>query len=99
MLIISQDRKRMSENLEISIMPVYEDDLDNISEEIVGWKIINNYAELGVYETEERAKEVIKDIINFYTYGYQTDDLVNEESVLGILKTDEVFYMPQKEDL
>ncbi len=59
MIILSQDKKRISENLEISVCPVYADETD---ENIVRWSIENDYIEMGVYETEERAMQVLNDI-------------------------------------
>ena len=60
MIIVSQDRKFISENLEIGVIPIYE----NGKDVIVGYKVENDYLELGIYKSEERAKEVLQEIQN-----------------------------------
>ncbi len=64
MIIVSQDKLRISENMEIGVYPEYKDKND---EEIIGYKIENDYTYLGTYKTEERAKEVLEEIIERYT--------------------------------
>ena len=62
MIIVSQDKLRTSENMELGIYPEYND-----KENIIGYRIENDYTELGTYKTEERAKEVLQEIIERYT--------------------------------
>ena len=63
MLIVSQDRRRTSENMEISVVEIYGDETD---EKIVGYSLENDYMELGKYATEGRCKEILEEIIQFY---------------------------------
>ena len=60
MLIVSQDKKCMTEDLNIYI----KSHNPNIGEVI--YAIENDEFILGEYKTEERAKEVLKDIISRY---------------------------------
>ena len=64
MIIVSQDKLRTSENMELMMYPVYED-IDNLKIEC--YKIQNDLTWLGYYKTEERAKEVLQEIIERYT--------------------------------
>ena len=79
MIIVSQDKLRISKNLEIEIYPEYAEDNEK---EIIGYTIENDYSFLGKYKTEERAKEVLREIIqtksNFEYYKYADESERNE---------------------
>ncbi len=63
MIIVSQDGLRISENMEIGIYPEYSIEKPY---KINYYKIENDYMILGEYKTEERAKEVLQEIIERY---------------------------------
>ena len=52
MIILSQDKTRITENMEIGIYPEYKSNKFEIDYYIIK----NNCTELGIYKTEERAK-------------------------------------------
>lgn len=58
MLIISQDRTKITQNMEIFIEKLYED----LKSDKQFFYIKNRTGTLGRYETEERAKEILKEI-------------------------------------
>ncbi len=65
MIIVSQDRTKITEKLELSV---------------IGNEIYFGYGVLGIYQTQERAKEVLEEIIERYTncnnlvYGQPTGE-------------------------
>ena len=63
MIIVSQDKLKISENMEIGVYPEYS--IKN-PDKIDCYKIENDSIILGEYKTEERAKEVLQEIINKY---------------------------------
>lgn len=66
MIIVSQDRKRISQNLEVGVYPEYNDEFPK--QKVVCYKIENDYMTLGEYKTEERAKEILGEIIATYEH-------------------------------
>lgn len=88
MIIVSQDRKRISKNLEIG---VYEGDNGK-------FVIENDLMLLGEYETEERAKEVLNEIIVFYSgVDIYSSGMSSESRKISIeARKIGVFYMPEK---
>ena len=62
MIIVSQDKRLITESLAISI----EDIGDKEEKKIMTQEYCGKLYLLGVYATEERAKEVMKDIIDKY---------------------------------
>lgn len=89
MIIVSQDRRRITENLEIC---VYKGDNGK-------FVIENEFMLLGEYETEERAKEVLEKIIYFYSGIdiYSDNDMPLENKKVSIeARKIGVFYMPEK---
>ena len=88
MIIVSQDRKRISKNLEIG---VYEGDNGKFVVE-------NDLMLLGEYETEERAKEVLSEIIDFYSRAdIYSSGMSSESRKISIeARKIGVFYMPEK---
>ena len=61
MLIVSQDKKKTTDNMNLYIDKVYPNSLNEPR-----YSIENDNFRLGQYLTEERAKEVLKDIISRY---------------------------------
>lgn len=57
MIIVSQNRKEITNNMNIDITENYD---ENFTQR---WKIENDYYNLGYYKTEERAKEVLEEIV------------------------------------
>ena len=70
MLILSQDKTETTENLELKIDEILKENgqFPDINTQIVGYCIVNKKYNtvLGVYDTEERAKEVLQEIIKAY---------------------------------
>ena len=95
MLILSQDKTETTENLELKIDEILKENgqFPDINTQIVGYCIVNKKYNtvLGVYDTEERAKEVLQEIIKAYID-------CNEQYVpsgLGYIKN-KVYEMPEK---
>ena len=63
MIIVSQDGLRITENMEIGIYPEYSIEKPY---KINYYKIENDYMILGEYKTEERAKEILREIIKLF---------------------------------
>lgn len=61
MIIISQNGLYVTKNMELGISKEYTDDYNRV---IRGYSIENDSITLGLYETEERAKEVLMEIVN-----------------------------------
>ena len=62
MLIVSQNKKIITESLELSIEPIES----KKEKKIVVQEYCGELYPLGIYATEERAQEVLQDIISFY---------------------------------
>lgn len=71
MLILSQDKTKITENLELRIDNILKETgkFPNINTQIVEYCIVNKKYNtvLGEYNTEERAKEVLQEILERYT--------------------------------
>lgn len=89
MIILSQDKKRITESMEIGIYPEYK----NNKFEIDYYIIKNNSTELGIYKTEERAKEVLNEIIDYMT---NKSNIVMTQNEINLNSKGEVYYMPEK---
>ena len=61
MIIVSQDKKKITDNMNLYIDKVYPYSLDEPR-----YSIENDNCRLGQYLTEERAKEVLKEILKYY---------------------------------
>lgn len=72
MIIVSQDRKEITNNMNIDITENYD---ENFTQR---WKIENDYYNLGYYKTEERAKEVLQEIKNTYVRECKTYEMPKE---------------------
>ncbi len=67
MIIVSQDKRKTTENLDLEIFG-YTVKCDGSSRTIAGFQILDGKSKvLGEYKTEERAKEVLQEIANTYT--------------------------------
>lgn len=61
MIIVSQDKKKITDNMNLYIDKVYPYSLDEPR-----YSIENDNCRLGQYLTEERAKEVLQEILKYY---------------------------------
>lgn len=66
MIIVSQDRTRLVNYDNISCIDIYPPSDDTQNFEINAEKVNGEIVELGIYETEERTKEVLKSIAGKY---------------------------------
>lgn len=100
MIIVSQDKKRISENLEIGVYPEYNVEFPETK--ILCYKIENDYMILGEYKTEERAKEVLQEIKRAYSdFRYYEIAKSKEKENIGKriyeqYGTIEVYEMPEE---
>ena len=102
MIIVSQDKKEIVNFDSVISIKIYHDDEDNeCLYEIyaVVEEPDDNYILLGIYETEERAKEVLEQI----TIAYANMEIIKipciriEETLLAKeIKRNIVFEMPEK---
>lgn len=70
MLIVSQDRTQITDNLSLRIEVIVEEqgEFPNIQREPISYCVVDKKysTQLGFYKTEERAKEVLQEIIFAY---------------------------------
>ncbi len=88
MIIVSQDRKRTIENLNLGIRDSGEYNHNYV---IYNTEIGED---LGEYKTEERAKEVLQEIISEYK-KYATISNVAGNDIRGIYNIPKVYEMPE----
>lgn len=96
MIIVSQDRTRMVNFERVEILGI---DLDNRKQ--IGVSFSKGDLCLGTYKTEERAKEVLQEIINKYSSYLQLNggpaimkgDIDIQPNIFNIPK---VYYMPKE---
>lgn len=96
MIIVSQDRKKISENLEIEIRLLKSRT----------YEIRNVYMKLGEYKTEERAKEVLQEIVevfkneDFFNIRKSSlnnlDELAEPKYILKSVSRPKVYEMPER---
>ena len=94
MIILSQNKKTISNDLNIRMIPARG--LNEKQEyEIVGYTLMNSIAELGTYETEERAKEVLQEIVKAFI---ENKTMKDGGSLLGfsVISKDTFYEMPEK---
>ena len=89
MIILSQDKTRITENMEIGIYPEYKSNKFEIDYYIIK----NNCTELGIYKKEERAKEVLQEILKFR----KSKLVMTTESITSEIK--DYFEMPEEKEL
>ena len=107
MIIVSQDKDKIL-NFN-NITQIYIGYAENNKKRSIRCETLTDtYVTLGIYETEERAREVLGEIIYFYEknnedYYYSTNDRrfidgVEEEYTSGYKKrnTGNTYYMPQE---
>lgn len=94
MIILSQNKKVISDDLNIRIIPA-----TGINERneygTVGYTLVNRIAELGTYETEERAKEVLQEIIIAFIKTRRAKES-NDFFGFSIMESDTFYEMPEK---
>ena len=99
MLILSQDKTETTENLELKIDEILKENgqFPDINTQIVGYCIVNKKYNtvLGEYATEERAKEVLQEIIEEYkSQQYIVFNAENGECEQ--IENKRVYEMPEK---
>ena len=87
MIIVSQDKKKITDNMNLYIDKVYPYSLDEPR-----YSIENDNCRLGQYLTEERAKEVLQEIIKSYRY-YRTAEC---DGYTNVLEETAVFEIPKE---
>lgn len=83
MIIVSQDKLKTNENLELEIFRNSETGKFHIEN--------RDCTTLGIYKTEERAKEVLQEIIKSYR-NYRTAEC---DGYTNVLQETAVFEMPE----
>ena len=86
MIIISQDKTRTTQRLELYIQQ--NTDTDELQHEI---RTIGG-GSFGGYKTEERAKEVLQEIVD----KYKKYTAIYENDTINILEYPKVYEMPEK---
>ena len=89
MIILSQDKTRITENMEIGIYPEYKSNKFEIDYYIIK----NNCTELGIYKKEERAKEVLNEIMENYKNWEYTK---MGKLIIGKAVCDAIYTMPEE---
>lgn len=97
MIIVSQDKNLFINFNNIIGIEIYPQIDDTQKFEINAEKINGELYEIGFYETEERAKEVLQKIIRAYEKAgnimFETDE---DEKLLKLTHNSNVFEMPEK---
>ena len=95
MIIVSQDKKEVINFENILSVKLFHDDEDNECLYEI-YTTVNapgdNYILLGEYNTEERAMEVLKEIIDLYA----TFELENGEIAYRVVNLPKVYEMPKE---
>lgn len=84
MIILSQDKKHIRENLDLDIIEVPDD-----KDDVVEYYIVSAGDWIGSYKTEERAKEVLEEIYATYSGTEMFKimfDLQSRENIYNTLK-------------
>lgn len=93
MLIVSQDRTETTDNLNLKIEVIVEEqgEFPNIKREPIGYCIVDKKysTQLGTYKTEKRALEVLQEIVS----KYRQYNLDNNKAVTMLPK---VYEMPKE---
>ena len=88
MVILNQSKQGTTESMELFIDTIIENN-KNITYGIFVEKTADRYMKLGEYKTEERAEQVLQEIIN----KYRQYNLDNNKAVTAIPK---VYEMPKE---
>ena len=92
MIIVSQDKDKIVNFNNVSGIEIYPPTDDTQNFEIDAEKVNGELDELGFYKTEERAKEVLQEIIKSYRH-YRTAEC---DGYTNVLEETAVFEMPEK---
>ena len=94
MIIVNQDKKAIHNFDNISSIQIEE---SNIAYELIVYDQINDRDSLGTYETRERAREVLEEIINMYkateSFKVAANRISDNVGALAI-KKGFAYYMP-----
>jgi hypothetical protein len=92
MIIVSQDKKRTTESMELFIDMIIGDN-EPVVYGIYADKS-NSYLNLGIYKTEERAKEILIEIAREFRRVLRTENRgTGQQRFYDVPK---VYYMPEK---
>lgn len=98
MIIVSQDKMEITESSELKIDYITRvgEEFPKCDIEIIGYYIMNkkDNTVLGKYSTEERAKEVLEEIIRMYKVSKGMSFTIGDEKKLLGEYENEVYYMP-----
>lgn len=90
MLIVSQNKMKTTENMELWIEELWE----NAECERKLFYIKNSLGTLGEYKTEERAKEILQEIVKEYKRVLTTINRGNGQQ--RFYNVPKIYYMPEK---
>lgn len=92
MIIVSQDKKRTTESMELFIDMIIGDN-EPVVYGIYADKS-NSYLNLGIYKTEERAKEILQEIVGLYRRCQQV--IGERGGVANYIYPPKVYEMPKE---
>lgn len=92
MIIVSQDKKRTTESMELFIDMIIGDN-EPVVYGIYADKS-NSYLILGIYKTEERAKEILQEIVGLYKRCQQV--IGERGGVANFIYPPKVYEMPKE---
>lgn len=92
MVIVSQDKKRTTESMELFIDMIIGDN-EPVVYGIYADKS-NSYLNLGIYKTEERAKEILQEIVGLYRRCQQV--IGERGGVANFIYPPKVYEMPKE---
>ena len=105
MIIVSQDKTETTDNLNLRIEVIVEEqgEFPSIIRKPTGYCIVDKKysTQLEIYKTEERAKEVLQGIIRVYekagNIAFETDEFKTDENetAFKITNNSNVFEMPE----
>ena len=103
MMILSQDKEKTTQNLELSIKcnVISKGNFPNIKDIVENYSIYNvkDCRTFGTYDTEERAKEVLQEIIRLYkateTFKVTANRISDEVGAIAI-QHGFIYEMPEK---
>ncbi len=92
MIIVSQDKKRTTESMELFIDMIIGDN-EPVVYGIYADKS-NSYLNLGIYKTEERAKEILQEIVGLYRRCQQV--IGERGGVANFIYPPKIYEMPKE---
>ena len=90
MIIVSQDKKKITDNMNLYIDKVYPYSLDEPR-----YSIENDNCRLGQYLTEERAKEVLQEIVKATIENKKAEE-TKDMFDFSIIPADTYYQMPKE---